>query len=378
MRFGLFTIVPWHESVTQEQALTEAMEQIELADRLGIDEVWLGEHRFSRHGLLSGIWSFLGQVAARTKRIRIGTAVIVLPLHNPILVAEEAAMLDVMSGGRLDFGIGAGYQRQEFEGIGVDINESRERFTEAVDVIIKAWTEEKLTYHGKYTNVDDLWVLPKPLQKPHPPLFQAVSTSPASVEFAASRQIQVIAGGPTDIMGQAPQVIKLWREKMTQFGHAHAHIDPPMAKSIYVAPTMEEAEQDPVGLDDFSSRVLRTVGSNGAAIGLPLDKDGNVPPGYEAWLNRQNDRDRRDDPGHAGLPPLRGTPEVVIERLKLTQQAGINHVFGAFGFPGLPHEKVMRSIEMFATQVMPNFREEPAQNAVGSLKPNCHEHDRCC
>ena len=361
MKFGLFTIVPWHESVTQEQALREAMEQIELADQLGLDEVWLGEHRFSRHGLLSGIWSFLGQVAARTKRVRIGTAVIVLPLHNPILVAEEAAMLDVMSGGRLDFGIGAGYQRHEFEGIGVDINESRERFTEAVDVIIKAWTEERLTYHGKYTNVDDVWVLPKPLQKPHPPLFQAVSTSPASVEFAASRQIQVIAGGPTDIMGQAPQVVKLWREKMEQHGHAHAHIDPPVAKSIYVAPTMEEAEQDPVGLDDFGSRVLRSIGSTGAAIGLPMDKDGNIPPGYEAWASRQSDRDRRDDPGHAGLPPLRGTPEIVTERLKLTQEAGINHIFGAFGFPGLPHEKVMRSIEMFATQVMPNFREEPAR-----------------
>ena len=361
MKFGLFTIVPWHESVSQEQALMEALEQIELADQLGIDEVWLGEHRFSRHGLLSGIWSFLGQVAARTKRVRIGTAVIVLPLHNPILVAEEAAMVDVMSGGRLDFGIGAGYQRQEFEGIGVDINESRERFTEAVDVIIKAWTEEKLTYHGKYTNVDDVWVLPKPLQKPHPPLFQAVSTSPASVEFAASRQIQVIAGGPTDILGQAPQVIRLWREKMEQYGHAHEHIDPPMSKSIYVAPTMEEAERDPVGLDNFSSRVLRSTGSNGAAIGLPMDKAGNVPPGYETWVNRQNDRDRRDDPGHAGLPPLRGTPEVVVERLKQTQEAGINHVFGAFGFPGLPHEKVMRSIELFATQVMPNFREEPAR-----------------
>ena len=361
MKFGLFTIVPWHESVTQEQALTEAMEQIELADQLGIDEVWLGEHRFSRHGLLSGIWSFLGQVAARTKRIRIGTAVIVLPLHNPILVAEEAAMLDVLSGGRLDFGIGAGYQLQEFEGIGVDINESRERFKEAVEVIIKAWTEERLTYHGKYTNVDDVWVLPKPLQKPHPPLFQAVSTSPASVEFAASRQIQVIAGGPTDIMGQAPQVIRLWREKMEQFGHAHAHIDPPMSKSIYVAPTMEEAEQDPIGLDGFSSRILSSIGSNGSAIGVPMDKDGNIPPGYEAWGNRQNDRDRRDDPGHAGLPPLHGTPEVVIERLKQTQEAGINHVFGAFGFPGLPHEKVMRSIELFATKVMPSFREVPVR-----------------
>ena len=179
MKFGLFHIVPWHESRTQEQALREALEQIELADQLGIDEVWLGEHRFSRHGLLSGIFSFLGAVAARTKHVRIGTAVVVLPLHNPILVAEEMAMIDVLSGGRLNFGIGAGYQRQEFDGIGVDIEESRDRFYEAVDVIIEAWTTESLTYHGKYTNVDDLMVMPKPLQKPYPPLFQAVSTSPA-------------------------------------------------------------------------------------------------------------------------------------------------------------------------------------------------------
>ncbi len=132
-----------------------------------------------------------------------------------------------------------------------------------------------------------------------------------------------------------------------------------MSKAIYVAPTMEEAESDPVDLENFSSRILSSVGNTGAAIGVPMDKNGNVPPGYEHWVNRQSDRDRRDDPGHAGLPPLRGTPEVVVERLKETQAAGINHVFGAFGFPGLPHEKVMRSIELFATQVMPHFQEVP-------------------
>ena len=359
MKFGLFTIVPWHESRTQEQSLREALEQIELADQLGLDEVWLGEHRFSRHGLLSGIFSFLGQVAARTSHVRIGTAVIVLPLHNPILVAEEVAMLDVLSGGRVNLGIGSGYQRQEFEGLGIDMEESRERFAEAVEVMTRAWTEETLTYHGKFTNVDELWVLPKPLQKPHPPLFQAVSTSPGSVDFAAKHQIQVIAGGPTDIMGQAPQVIKMWRQRMEEYGHPHLHLDPPMAKAIYVAPTMEEAESDPIDLENFSSRILSSVGATGHTIGMPTDKNGHLPKGYEAWANRQTDRNRRDDPGHAGLPPLRGTPEVVIERIKETQSQGINHIFGAFGFPGLPHEKVMRSIELFATQVMPHFREVP-------------------
>ena len=355
MKFGIFTIVPWHESKGQQQSLDEAMEQIELTDRLGLDEVWLGEHRFSRHGLLSGIWSFAGMVAGRTKNLRIGTAVVVLPLHNPILVAEEAAMLDVMSGGRLNLGIGSGYQRQEFDGLGIDINTSRERYSEAVDVIKQAWTNETLTYNGKFTDVKNLWVLPKPLQQPIPPLFQAVSTSPASIDFAAKNNIQVIAGGPTDILGQAPQVIKAWREKMDEYGHPHAHLDPPMSKGIYVAPNQEEAERDAAELQNFSSRILNSEGTNGS-IGMPTDKNGNVPPGYEHWAGRQSDRDRRDDPGHAGLPPLVGTPEVVIERLKATQAAGINHVFGNFGFPGLPHEKVLRSIEMFAKEVLPEFQ----------------------
>ena len=125
-------------------------------------------------------------------------------------------------------------------------------------------------------------------------------------------------------------------------------------------PTMDEALHDPIGLDDFSSRILRSAGTTGTTIGMPTDKDGKLPPGYEAWASRQQDRERRDDPGHAGLPPLRGTPEVIIERLKQTQDAGIERIFGAFGFPGLPQWKVLRSIELFCTEVLPHFREVEA------------------
>ena len=185
-----------------------------------------------------------------------------------------------------------------------------------------------------------------------------MGTSPARTDFAPKHQTQFLAGGPTAIRGQAPQVIKAWREKMEEYGHTHEHLDPPMAKGIYVAPSQEEAERDAAELQNFSSRILNSQGNNGA-IGMPTDKDGNVPPGYEHWANRQNDRDRRDDAGHAGLPPLVGTPEVVIERLKATQAAGINHVFGNLGFPGLPNEKVLRSIEMFAKEVMPEFQGAP-------------------
>ncbi len=181
MRFGTFHIVQWHESKSQEQSIREALEQIELAEELGFDAAWIGEHHFSRHGLVSGIFPLLGNIAARTKRIKLGTAVVVLPFHNPILTAQEAATVDVISGGRLLFGVGSGYQRQEFEGMGVDVEEARDRFREYLDVIIAAWAgrpEDRMTHKGRFVDVEELWTMPKPLQRPHPPLYVAVSTSP--------------------------------------------------------------------------------------------------------------------------------------------------------------------------------------------------------
>ena len=351
MKFGMFHIAPWHESRTAEQTLAEALEGIELADGLGFEGVWLGEHHFSRHGILSGIFSFAGHVAARTKNMRIGTAVVVLPFHNPILVAEEAAMLDVLSGGRLDLGVGAGYQRMEFNGIGVDIEESRDRFSEYLDVMIEAWTKETVTYHGKFVNIDDVWVIPKPVQKPHPPLYVAVSTSPASADAAAKRGLPVILGGPTATMGQASEALATWRARMEHYGHPHAHLDPPVLMNVYVAPTKEEAERDPAGFENFTVNVLAKVGS-------PARKDGTFPAGYESWATRQQDREIAST---SGTRRLSGTPDMVIEQVEKFRAQGINHIFGWFGFPGMPHDKVMRSIDLFATKVMPAFaQKQPA------------------
>ncbi len=357
MKFGYFSIIQWHESKTQVQSIAEVLEQIEVADELGLDEAWLGEHHFSRHGLVSGIFSTLGHVAARTKRIKLGTAVVVLPFHSPIVVAQEAATVDILSDGRLLLGVGSGYQRQEFEGLGVNVEEARDRFKEYIDVIVKAWSgepEETITHHGRFINVDDLWVMPKPVQKPHPPLYIAVSTSPESVDYAAGRNIKILVGGPTAVMGQAPDVVRRWRGRMDEHGHAYEPTDPPVSMGVYVAPTMEEAERDPIGRSDFSTKILAKVGS-------PIGKDGKVPKGYEHWDTRQRDREMSDEAARtAGMPKLYGTPEVVAERLEHIRSLGINHIFSAFGFPGLPHEKTLRSMELFATRVMPYFKEAAA------------------
>ena len=218
MRFGMFDVVRWHQDVSAGKTLTDILDQIEFADQLGIQDIWLGEHHFSRHGLLSGIFSFMGAVAAKTKNARIGTSIVILPFHNPVQVAEEAATLDILSNGRFNLGVGAGYQAQEFHGMGVDITQSRKMFKEHLDVVMKCWEDGPTTYKGDYVDIEDIWVIPKPIQKPGPPIYIAVSTSPESVDYAASIGVPILVGGPTTTIGQTPRVVQMWHERMEHYG----------------------------------------------------------------------------------------------------------------------------------------------------------------
>ncbi|MBT6275374.1 MAG: LLM class flavin-dependent oxidoreductase [Chromatiales bacterium] len=353
MKFGQFEIIRWHPDTTPEQSIKAVMEKIELGDTLGIDEIWVGEHHFSRHGLVSGVFSLLGNVAARTKNARIGTAVVVLPWRSPIQVAEEAATIDILSGGRLTLGVGAGYQALEFDGMGVDLTQARARFREYVDVIARCWQDEPLTFKGDFIDVADLQVLPKPVQKPIP-MNIAVSTSPESVDFAASRGLPIMVGGPTAVLGQIPQVIALWHERMEHHGHAHEHIDLGVAQNIYVAPTMEEAQRDIAGLEDeIDAEFLR--------IGNPKNASGSLPKGYEQWGQRDQDRIHGGEKARElGILPLVGTPEVVAERIERLRELGINSIRGNFGKAGLEQGKMLRCMHMFAEEVMPLFGEARA------------------
>ena len=324
------------------------MEKIELGDRLGIDEIWIGEHHFSRHGLVSGVFSLLGNVAARTKNARIGSAVVVLPWRSPIQTAEEAATIDILSGGRLTLGVGAGYQALEFNGMGADITQARARFREYIDVILRCWQDEPLTYKGKFIDVTDLNVLPKPIQDPIP-IHVAVSTSPESVDFAASRGLPIMVGGPTAVIGQIPDVIALWHERMEEHGHSHEHIDLGVAQNIYVAPTMEEAERDIAGLEtEIDAEFLR--------IGNPKSASGTLPQGFEQWGRRDEDRIHGAKSAEKlGILPLVGTPEVVCERIEVLRTLGINAIRGNFGKAGLDAGKMHQCMHLFAEEVMPHF-----------------------
>ncbi len=353
MRFGMFDTIRWHQDVSAERTFRDALEQIETADGLGIQDIWLGEHHFSRHGILSGIFSFMGTVAARTRNARIGTAIVVLPFHNPVQVAEESATLDIVSNGRFNLGVGAGYQAREFHGMGVNIEESREVFGEYLDVIRKCWEGGSITHRGKYVDIEDIWVIPKPVQKPGPPIYIAVSTSPESVDYAAKLAVPIMVGGPTTTLGQTPQVVRLWHERMEHYGHPHEDIDIPVSAGVYVAPTMEEAESDIKGLEARIDEEFHRIGN-------PADKDGNIPDNYKHWVHRDRDREIAGERAREeGILPLVGTPEVVCERIEVLKTKGINRIFGKFGAAGLDQEKSLRCIEMFASEVMPEFADEP-------------------
>ena len=319
MKFGQFEIVRWHQDTTPRQSIEAVMEKIELGDQLGIDEIWIGEHHFSRHGLVSGVFSLLGNVASRTKNARIGSAVVVLPWRSPIQTAEEAATIDILSGGRLTLGVGAGYQALEFNGMGADITQARARFREYIDVILGCWQDEPLTYKGEFIDVTDLNVLPKPIQGPIP-IHVAVITSPERVDFAASRSLPIMVGGPTAVIGQIPNVIALWHERMEHHGHAHEHIDLGVAQNIYVAPPMA------------------------------------LPQGCEQWGRRDEDRIHGAKSAEKlGILPLVGTPEVVCERIEVLRSLGINSIRGNFGKAGLDAGKMHQCMHLFAEEVMPHF-----------------------
>ena len=155
-------------------------------DETGYDAVWLAEHHFSSFSVCPSVHMMGTMAAARTKRLRIGTAVSLAPFYNPLRLAEEVALLDVLSGGRVNWGAGRGFERSEFAAFGIPGEESARRFHETVDIVLKAWTNQRLTHQADSTSTTASRCCPKPLQAPHPPVWMAASSMPA-IEWAASQ-----------------------------------------------------------------------------------------------------------------------------------------------------------------------------------------------
>src|SRR3989449_6584680 len=176
MKFGTFYFFQAAPGQSHADIIRGELDQIVWSEELGFDEIWLTEHHFINYGLSVDPAALAAAAASRTRRIRIGLAAAILPFHHPLRLAEQMALVDIISNGRLDVGVGRGNRPAEFAGYRVPQQESRERFDETVDVIQRGWTEERCSYHGRCFAFVDVRVIPKPVQRPHPPLYQSCVT----------------------------------------------------------------------------------------------------------------------------------------------------------------------------------------------------------
>src|SRR5687767_13484739 len=192
MKVGVLQFFGWADRKTDLNSVyARAIERFDIMDREGYDAVWLAEHHFSSFSVCPSV-HMMGAVAAmRTKRLRIGTAVSLAPFYHPLRLAEEVALLDVLSGGRVNWGAGRGFARVEFENFGVPPEESTSRFHETVEIVLRAWTEERLSFAGTHFRFDGVEVLPKPMHRPRPPVWMAAS-SEAAIDWAAGRGFSIL------------------------------------------------------------------------------------------------------------------------------------------------------------------------------------------
>lgn len=242
MKVGVLQFFSWPDRrVPIAQVYARVIDRIEIMDRSGYEAVWLAEHHFQSFSVCPSIHMVGTLVAARTRRLRIGTAVSLAAFYHPLRLAEEVALLDVLSGGRVNWGAGRGFHRQEFEVFGVPPQESAARFREAVDIVLAAWRSERLTFTGRFHAFENVEVLPKPLQRPHPPVWLAASSDDSITR--AARDGFAILMDPHSVHTEIRRKLALYHEGLRAAGCDPATREVPTARLVAIADTRTKAEE---------------------------------------------------------------------------------------------------------------------------------------
>ncbi len=233
MKFGVLQFFSWSEKRVALATIYErAMQRIHIMDCSGYDAVWLAEHHFSAYSVCPSIHMMGVHIANQTRNIRIGTAVSLASFYHPLRLAEEVAFLDVLSGGRVNWGAGRGFDPVEFRVFGVPIEESGRRFHEAVEIVHAAWTHDRLDWHGEFWNFENVEVLPKPVQQPHPPTWLSAG-SPGAINWAGKRGYSIMLGPHSTFIETAGHY-QLYRSQLEAHGHSIDGRDLPIARLLAV------------------------------------------------------------------------------------------------------------------------------------------------
>jgi alkanesulfonate monooxygenase SsuD/methylene tetrahydromethanopterin reductase-like flavin-dependent oxidoreductase (luciferase family) len=349
MEFGMFHEFQLSSRQTEAETFAHAFDEIDAAERWGLDAVWLAELHFAPdRSALSAPITVASAVAARTSRMKIGTAVQVLPLCHPVRLAEEVATLDQISRGRLIFGVGRSSFPRSYKGYGVPYAESRERFTEILEILKLAWTQPSFSYHGTYHNFDDVFVVPKPYQKPHPPIrIAAASADTYPVVGQLGHPILITLRLET--LTELARLVRGYREVYKTAGRAgdgEVYLRVP----IYVAETYQKARDE---AEHSMMGAFRYVGDR--------FEDSAAQAGVRA-IEQRTERAKRlqtitYDEALRGKIVV-GTPEMVVDRLRaLRQELGLDGIVAELNSGGrIPHDRVMTSLRLLCEKVMPQFK----------------------
>ncbi len=352
MNVGVFSLMQWPHDRSAARVYGDEITQAVEAERLGYDRAWFAEHHFSRYGIDPAIHLTVANVAARTSRIRLGTAVTVLPFLPPIRAAEELATLDILSGGRIDWGVGRGYQRHEFDAFEVDITESRSRFEEALDIIFRAWQDGPFEHHGRHWSFDAVDVLPKPIQQPRIPTYIA-AISPASCRWAATNGLPLLADqfSPFERLADGR---KIYEEAFRRAGHARPLPEAVALRQVFVGRTREEAREIAIPGLLWYYRMLAKVGS-------PARHGEELPETYEAYkvftMVSGMAEGTEDDFVDFLLDEVAvaGDASEVTDRLTALHDVGYPSVICWMNFGGLHHDDTLASMRRFIDDVAPEL-----------------------
>lgn len=333
MRFGLFggaTAKPTQET-TDSRLYGDFVDYVCEAEALGFHSVFLVEHHFTGMAQVSASLGLLTYLAGRTSRIRLGTAVTVLTWHNPVLLAEQAATLDLVSGGRLDFGIGRGYRQNEFKGFGIPIEEANERYEEALAVLRKAWgSRERFSHHGKRWHFENIVVEPEPTQKPHPPLWVGAG-SPAGIAAAAANGYNLLLDqlAPFDVIGER---VAAFHAAAAAKGRVVKPHSIGLTRALHLTRNDREREEAHRLRANFLLTVQQLAGGAGSSLALPTSF--------------------ADTRAASEKAALIGPPEEIVRRLKTLESMGVDYVLL------LDVSGSREALRTFAREVMPEFAED--------------------
>jgi alkanesulfonate monooxygenase SsuD/methylene tetrahydromethanopterin reductase-like flavin-dependent oxidoreductase (luciferase family) len=337
VEIGLFTEFQCPAGMAEGTAFDESMAQMRAAEVLGFDAVWLGELHFQKErSVLASPLVVAGALAACTRRVKLGIAVQVLPLSHPLRLAEDVATVDHLSHGRLDFGVGRSGLPGHYQGFNIPYEESRERFFETLEILTKAWTRERFSHHGRHYDFQDVCVIPKPYQKPHPPL-RVAATTPETYPMMGRLGHRLFVAVRTNSVSDLKEYIARYREAWRAAGHPGPG-DVALLMPVYVAETARRAREEPEASTTHWFRSIAEALRRSSSEHARAQAERLAAVSYEAILGEQ---------------VVYGTPGTVIERLRaLQEELGFSSLSAWMNVGGqIPHRRVLDSMRLFAERV---------------------------